>query len=337
MCKKIFRGAVLAVSLAVSSYGLAADQAPKNISDALNILVGAYNGAAKAAAENSGTTVETIDRKDLQPLENTLVRYQSELQKMVKADGEIDIRELGRFLNRLQSENQGSVSYDFAQALRALNGLSPGDNPQELLNQRVIDELVDAARSEELKQELGQAAPYLGALLQLGSQINDDLSQNVRENSAALSAQVQALKALAERYQAKPGLEQDVNVAAAQLKVLYADQALGKPFDEQAADNAIATLTQLEQRVITAEPHTLSTETYDNLLLPLAALGQPFTEQHRQWQELRAISLREAPRAPVSGGFDAPTRKLLDALNYDELPPHVQAELLKRLNVTTTE
>lgn len=327
----------MAVSLSISAYGVAADTAPTNISDALNILVGAYNGAAKAAAENNGTTVQTIDRTDLQPLENTLQRYQSELQNMVKADGEIDTQQLGRFLNRMQSEHQGAVSYDFAQALRALNGLSPGDNPQELLNQRVIDELVDAAISESLKQELAQAAPYLGALLQLGSQINDDLSQNVRENSAALSAQVQALKALAERYQARPGLEQDVDVAAAQLKVLYADQALGKPLDQQAVDNTIATLTQLEKRVITAEPHTISTETYDNLLLPLAALGQPFAEQHHQWEELRAISLRESSHVPASNGFDAPTRELLDALNYDELPPHVQAELLKRLNVTTTE
>lgn len=337
MRKHLLRNTVLAVSISICNYGFAADAAPKNISDSLNILVGAYNGAAKAAAENSGTAVQTIDRSDLQPLENTLMRYQSELQNMVKADGEIDTQQLGRFLNRMQSEHQGSVRYDFAQALRALNGLSPGDNPQQLLNQRVISELVGAAKSEELRQELGQAAPYLGALLQLGSAINDDMSQDVQANSAALSAQVQALKALADRYQAKPGLEQDVNVAAAQLKVLYADQALGKPMDKQTIDNTLTTLAQLEKRVITAEPHSISTETYDNLLLPLFALGQPFAEQYRQWQELRTISQREVRHTPVNSGFDAPTRKLLDALNYDNLPPHVQAELLKRLNITITE
>lgn len=334
MRKKIIHSIVIGVSLATSSYSAVAESAPKNISDALNILVGAYNGAAQAAAENNGTTAQTITRNDLQPLEQTLQRYQNELQGMTKADGELDTQQLGRFLNRLQKDNQGQVSYDFAQALRALNGLSPGDNPQQWLDQRVISELVGAAKSEALKQELGQAAPYLGALLQLGSLMNDSMSEEMRANSAALSAEVQALKALAERYQAQPDLLRDVNMAVAQLKMLYADQALGNAHDKQAVDKAKATLTQLQKRVIDARPHTVPQTTYDDLLALLDALGEPFAEQHQQWQALRAVSQREQ-LTPAVRGFDAPTRKLLDALNYDSLPPHVQAELLKRLNVTT--
>lgn len=332
MGKKLLRSAILAASLAFGSYSHAADTAPKNIGDALNILVGAYNGAAKAAAENNGTAVQSIDRNDLKPLEETLTRYQNELQGMVKDDGELDTQKLGRFLNRLQSENQGDISYDFAQALSVLNGLSISENPQQLLDQHLISELVGAAKSETLKQELSEAAPYLGAVLQFGELLS---SSTEKGDSAALTNN--ALQKLVEQQRTESGVVKDMALITTRLKLLYADQALGKRPTDREITSLNKALSRLEKQVIAGGSDVITQDMYAELLRPLSALGKPFAKQYMHWEELRALSLHQQTKDRKVQEFDPATRQLLDALNYDQLPAKVQRELLERMNITTPD
>lgn len=323
----ILRRITFVTLLSLTPLGYATDEAGSELGEVVNILVGAYNGAAQAAAQNDGTTAQTIDPTQRQAFADILKRYQGELQGVVNADGQVDTQRLGQFLNRLQVEHNGKVSYDFGQALTALSKVSPEEGPQALLNQHVITALVQSAQDQDLNRELSEAAPYIGTMLQIGSLLARQ--DKHAADSKALTAEINALKQLAERYQAQPDLTRQAAMVAAQLKLLYADQALGVPADAANVRDVKQALQQLYQQVLAARPQRLSDADFASILRPLAALGAPFAKQHEQWQ-----ALRDGRVSPDISSFDAQTRQLLDALGYDALPADVQQALLQRLHLT---
>ncbi|UJF25274.1 hypothetical protein L0B52_03750 [Suttonella sp. R2A3] len=325
MNSRLWPRLALSALLVVTPFSQAESQ--NSVGDMINILLGAYNGAATAMAENTDSEAQLLNKEDLSEVEALLEQYQGQLKALVKDDGSIDVLRLGHFLNRLQNEQQGNINYDFVQALKALQDYSPSNEPRDILNTQVVAQLVDAAKNEELNQQIGQVIPFLSAMLQM----SETMSGGGRQD-AGFDAELAILRHLAEQA-SQPKLKHTAEATIAKLKILYADQRLGA-YDAAAVEQSKKALNILYKQAIDNTGELLPVATYDQIINLLEALGADFSHEREQWIKQRAVA-RKAPTALQ--GFDGKTQSLLRELDYEQLPPELQQQLLEVIGQSKSE
>lgn len=173
--KKIWHASLCSLGFALLP--AQANENPDNIrlGDVLNILLGAYNGAADVAEQRGHPFAERLSAEDAARLERGLNHLQQELQGVVRADGTLDSQRAAQLLNDLQQLRGGQPTFDFVQAEEALRRAERNGN---LTLEGVLGAVVgagNAALSAEVAELKALADAQMGTAAYRGDSVLVDL------------------------------------------------------------------------------------------------------------------------------------------------------------------
>ncbi|SUO95521.1 hypothetical protein [Suttonella ornithocola] len=296
--KSLFMIFALAIAVGMSSaWGQNAQENPPSLTQAVDILVGALNGAQAVMAEQNHTAVQPISDAEIHQLKQNAQQISQTLNTISRQLEAKDILGLANTLDSVQNQlSKGNYSND----IQLGDILRTGDaiyqrwqrsHPQadfNHLNANEVQSLMQSAEAELVQRpQTRQLGQMLGGFYRLLAGFNQiaNAPEPYQLQQQQLSHEVAQLKALA----AQQGITApvDAQTLITGLKLSAAEHIIG--------EKSVARDAQLKQQLntILSHPYAIfSIQDYQAIDKLLLQLGSDFFVYRQKWQQQKSALIR---------------------------------------------
>lgn len=269
----------------------------QTLTQSIDILVGAYNGAEEAIAKNSGRTAQRIDPNDVTQLKNQTTDTINKLQHIGEQLQQGNFQHAAANIDQLQNQfdKKGELPRigDYVrQGANLYHHLTKQYSPEQLQNLTPTQAIsLFATLTSNLQQDPKTAAinNVLASISQMLIQFEQliQTSEPYQQEHKTLHQDIQYLKTLAHQ-QGIPDADDPVDNLLTNLKLAVAENSIG-----QLSNNRSSALKTQLQQYINYPRAIFSHREYQEAYQLLLQLGVAFSPQTQQWTKLEKLLIRK--------------------------------------------
>lgn len=324
------RSYLLIALFGISNVLHAADsQAQTEVSQAINAIIAAYNGAEQSLANDQNRPSHLIDAEQKQQLKNQAVQAIAGLEQLGQQLQEKDLSSAANTLDTLQNQfglRQADIPR-FGDYLRRADKLYQQWQQQtgatlQTATPTQMGQLLTLtanalANGSQAEREIGGIVRIISGYLTAFSQLEDNVNHYDLE-AAKLSRDVARLKNLAAAQGINTAQSDRVQALMDALKQRAGEQSIGES-NPKADEKIIASLSQLLSHPVPL----FSAQQADTIERLLAQLGNNYRGIYTQWQQQRQQLIFDNPSQD--------SQSIARAIEQSQLPAEKKRALLNAL------